>query len=353
MNLYDFSYIPSDYSNEYNIDFEYFKKNFDDNDKKYFILKNKIAMYYTSENGIYACFKENKHKKNDKYKKNCNYYFSGFFKEDDFYKKMMSKSIRYFSFFADYDKFLEDLANMAEAESWHNIGDPNKYNILKNYIHHTFLRLFEQNKIKYYSNGDKACINTGLLTRNFYEDIYMYFETNDTEFYRYKFIKCATSSDNCFEGIDLPEHATYVTDPSEVIFNSSYEVRTDWKHILSDEKNRNRFPEKYRNMDDDLLYPILEKSLEMAKKRAARNYRIAVPQFYSGNLQLLLPVVLGKGGEADLALVFKRYQYQDEPESKNKFYYKVYSNLTLSMAYNNARLLSRPASEWLDKVLDK
>ena len=90
-----------------------------------------------------------------------------------------------------------------------------------------------------------------------------------------------------------------------------------------------------------------------AKKRAARNYRIAVPQFYSGNLQLLLPVVLGGAGEADLALVFKRYQYEDKPESKNKFYYKVYSNLTLAMAYNNARLLSRPASEWLDKVLDK
>ena len=345
MDLFSFSFIPNNYSNDYDIDFAKFKNMFNSNNNKYFILKNKIAMYRIYENDIYACFS----KKPNKTK----YYFLGFFKEDEFYKKMRSHSIRHFSFFSDYDKFLEDLANMAEPESWHNIGDPNKYNILKNYIHHTYLRLFEQNKIKYYSNNNKACINTGLLTRNFYEDIYMYFEVNDSEFYKYKFVKCATSSDNCFEGIDLPEHATYVTDPSEVIFNSSYEVRTDWKHILSDKKNRDRFPDKYKNMDDELLYPILEKSLEMAKKRAARNYRIAVPQFYSGNLQLLLPVVLGGAGEADLALVFKRYQYEDKPESKNKFYYKVYSNLTLAMAYNNARLLSRPASEWLDKVLDK
>jgi len=80
------------------------------------------------------------------------------------------------------------------------------------------------------------------------------------------------------------------------------------------------------------------------KKRVYRNYKTAVPQFYrdkggAGCMQLLLPLCLEDPGKADLALAIEKN------EAGNA--YRGSTVLTLDMAYNNARLLARPDTEWL------
>lgn len=69
------------------------------------------------------------------------------------------------------------------------------------------------------------------------------------------------------------------------------------------------------------------------------NYKIAVPQYYDGKIQLLLPLCLTSGSpNPDLALVVHRL---------NDKTYTARTCLTLKMAYNNARLIVKPQSNWL------
>ncbi len=51
----------------------------------------------------------------------------------------------------------------------------------------------------------------------------------------------------------------------------------------------------------------------------------------------MLPLCLGKPNEASLAIVVEDMGA----------YYRAATCLTLSMAYNNARLLARPDRDWL------
>jgi hypothetical protein len=89
--------------------------------------------------------------------------------------------------------------------------------------------------------------------------------------------------------------------------------------------------------DNFQLRIALEGAIDHAVKRIQRNYKTAIPQYYQGRLQLLLPLCMTNKTKADLALV--AYRQGDV--------YLASTVLTLDMAYNNARLLTRPDSEWL------
>lgn len=56
------------------------------------------------------------------------------------------------------------------------------------------------------------------------------------------------------------------------------------------------------------------------------NYKTAVPQYYDGRIQLLLPICLTNKAAADLALVIER----------RNGVYRASTCLTLDMAINNA-----------------
>ena len=83
-----------------------------------------------------------------------------------------------------------------------------------------------------------------------------------------------------------------------------------------------------------------EAALQLAKKRAEWNYKTAVPMYYprDNKNNLLLPLAVVKEDVIDLALVVERL------ENGN---YQGHTILTLSMAYNNSRLITRPDSDWL------
>lgn len=88
---------------------------------------------------------------------------------------------------------------------------------------------------------------------------------------------------------------------------------------------------------------MLTGATDEARKRVQMNWRLAVPQFYwpkgihRGRIQLFLPLRRHANHAADLALVVEREGTR----------YVGYTILTVSMAYKNARLLSRPESDWL------
>ena len=69
------------------------------------------------------------------------------------------------------------------------------------------------------------------------------------------------------------------------------------------------------------------------------NYKTAVPQYYRGRIQLLIPICLVSESTPDLALVVSKNDAGTQ--------YLGHTCLTLDMAYNNARLIARPDSAWL------
>ena len=75
------------------------------------------------------------------------------------------------------------------------------------------------------------------------------------------------------------------------------------------------------------------------KKRVLANYKIAVPQYYKGKIQLLLPLCLVDSDIPDLALVVTK-----NPTGN---FYQGHTCLSIEMAYNNARLIAKPDSYWL------
>ena len=231
---------------------------------------------------------------------------------------------------------------MAQPENWDYQYSQSTKNlpVLYNYIHYTFKRLEIEAKISITAAKDKACFNTGLVTEN-YEDIFAFFTANSSK-------QSADDPDWFFQGFrkesdrdllsigKLPELAHYFDDPSSLLYDTRKEIRKNVDHIIDD--NRERFPEPFKSMTDNYQLRIaLEGAIDHAIKRIERNYKTAVPQFYQGRIQLLLPLCMTNRTSADLALVVY--------EEGNV--YLASTCLTLDMAYNNARLLAKPDNEWL------
>jgi hypothetical protein len=81
----------------------------------------------------------------------------------------------------------------------------------------------------------------------------------------------------------------------------------------------------------------LDGGLKHSIRLAQRSYRIAVPQYYYGRIQLLLPLYLRSADRPDLAVTLERHGD----------WYRAATVLYPDWAYRHARLLARPNSEWL------
>lgn len=283
---------------------------------------------------------------------------------------------------ADWEDRLDDLAGAAEPERWTYISVPAPYRIrlpiLDSYLKFTFLRLADEQRIA--EADDLACFNTGLLTPA-QEEIFGVFSVSDNfdparpvaHSNKKWFLKTwARSGDRILTSFaSLPGLATYWDDPGELIFNPSLRVQPNVDHILRD--NLNRFPEALGGQVDENGTPLdlgelppideeqpeaeqveeevdpepsgfphiariaLEGSIEHSLRMARRSYRVAVPQFHKGRIQLLLPLHLQDVSKVDLALTLER----------SGDWYRAATVLYPDWAYRHARLLSRPNSEWL------
>ena len=251
-----------------------------------------------------------------------------------------------FAWFPTYEKSIEFLAiNLADSEDWEFTDiKVRKYSILKNYLEHTFRKVKQENKVQYTQNNTYACFNTGLVTKNL-EAIYAFFEENK---------KVSSEHDNppfCFKAFlkesdsqllrifpgNLPETANYFHKPEDLIFNPGCKLIPQIDHIIED--NKSRFPSHMVGLDNNEIRRRLEGAINEAIKKVKTNYKIAVPQFYNNRIQLLLPLCLTPGSpNPDLALVTNKISADT---------YTARTCLTLKMAYNNARLIVKPQSEWL------
>lgn len=261
--------------------------------------------------------------------------------ENDLYK---------FAYLPNWPACLANLEKLAIRENWKfEAPDPLKKNqdnpILQNYIEHTFNRLAtlyndsDDNQCDNWigiANSKKVCLNTGLYTPE-YNEIFMCFIKNNIpnkqEWVLDAFVE--ESDPKLFDFPSLPKRAKYINNIEDLIFDTSLELRVNGAHILRDPENLKRIPEGIKEKPNLLL--LFNGAIEISKKRINLNYKTAVPQFFEGKIQLLVPICLEDISKTDIVLVVSRVNNV----------YIGHTCLTIDMAYNNARLLTKPEAEWL------
>lgn len=246
-------------------------------------------------------------------------------KDYDTISSLTTKENNKMAFFnVNWNDYTENIAKFAAPEIWSNDTYPNN-GILANYMINTYKKLQSERNIIF--ADDYALFNTGLFTK-YYEPIYAYHSGQNISF--------ITEYELGNIGIDnYPERANYFDDPSLLLFDWHYKINIHYKHILDDINNLKRLPE---NMQENKnILNNLNGSIETMKKRVSANYKLAIPQYFDGKIQLLLPLCLQSDDIPDLALVV----------TKVGNVYQGHTCLTLDMAYNNARLIAKPKSNWL------
>ena len=242
-------------------------------------------------------------------------------------------------YFQSMDEKLKHLSELAEDEDWdfRNTENARPLLILLNYMQNTYSRLAQEGKIEISDDDQYLTFNTGLVT-NSQEPIFAYAHKNLHHASRIPwYFKCWKKSGDIemTKFSKLPEMAEYTESPSVLFFDTSKELRTNFDHIVS--ANKDRFPEPYKKMGDYPLQNFLRGAIENAKERVKRNYRTAIPHYYKGRVQLLLPLYFDDPNKADLALAV----------DDHGTFYRACTCLTLEMAYNNARQIVRPEGDWL------
>ena len=241
------------------------------------------------------------------------------------------------------------LAKMAKDEKWNfdrqefkNENRKQTVPILINYLNYTFLRLQSEGKIALSKEEDKACINTGLQTDRG-KDIYATFfknqqarEKDQQDWTLFSFVD--SYSDKLSPFHSLPDIAEYIDDPADLVFNLEYRIEPNLDHFLV--KNAERLPKPLQG-DIKMAENAINGAIQSLHGMIRRNYKVAIPQWFENKIQLLLPLVLtNDDGVADLALVVER--------DDTRKIYRGKTILTMDMAYVDARLITKPADEWLN-----
>jgi cold shock CspA family protein len=247
-----------------------------------------------------------------------------------------------------HPKWAGSVATMAEREEWNYRVHPAKdqFTILRNYMKHTFMRLHElPNHLAYSADDNALAFNTGLVTP-FQEPIFALFRRRPEGKFGPPWVLRGFEKASSFSFLNLfggttPPLARYFDDAAQLVFDTRLPLSVNAEHVPHDST---RFPESLNQLTPrDLAMHVNAKAPE-GVERVRRNYKTAIPQFYRdgksgrGKVQLLLPVSLLRRDHVELALAV---------ELLDSGVYLGRTVLTLDWAYNNARLLTRPDTDWL------
>lgn len=289
----------------------------------------------------------------------------------------------------DWEQMLKDLDEMAlKGEQWDLPGEKQrgKRFILQQYIKYTFYKVMLDRL--YRENERFFVFNTGLVD-TYYNDIYCILEHNHTKsrFYpRYRFHCFAVwgqgngkslvtnFGDNRANRLAPPKYFDKLED---VFYDGSIEPICDYAHIIRENLSRlpieflgkifygaefkqiNESLNKYLKaqtannfkaveksiLENESALRLLKQRLEGAVQNSVKycrwNYKAAVPMYYprKNGISMLLPLFLTNSEKADVALVIQKVHSEA---------YQGETILTLAMAYQDARVIGRPSSDWLN-----
>lgn len=236
-----------------------------------------------------------------------------------------------------FANMLQYLSEAAESEPWTFSDVPNS--ILHKYIKGTFKQCYKQNKILYSDDRQYCCFNTGLLTPNGH-DIVALFEKNtrnDAQDWFLKGFKNITERSYMNIFSETPLLAEYTDNYEEFYFNPNYQIIINTDHILDD--NWERISEVVP-LSKSIVKGLLIGVVEEAKRKIKRNMRLVVPQFYKNKIMYLMPIDIPIDDENIVTMALA-------VELTKTNQYRANTIFTKEMAYEKARLLMKPESNWL------
>lgn len=245
----------------------------------------------------------------------------------------------------------ETLARMAKREEWNfqrSQFKEGKYRnqrlpILTSFLNYTFLRLQDLGRLAYSEDDQKMCFNTGLQTKEEKDIFAVFFRHQAPDKFKrpqWVFDLFAESYHPAMRDFrPPPEIATYITDPGDLVFDPKLKVDVNYDHMINTPENKDRLPDSLKSNDRTALL-TLKGSIESLRDKILRNYKVAIPHWYSNRIQLLLPLYLTNDAVADNALIVDK--------DKKSQIYLARTILTMDMAYIDARIITRPDREWLN-----
>jgi len=286
------------------------------------------------------------------------------------------------AYLESFPDVLNRLSEMALPEDWEfkNSSNPSQpLPILYNYLLQTFARLAFEKKVLIDDSSSYAVFNTGLVD-NIYKPIYALFRRQRNPIFPWLFWDfCKAAEGTTGKQLvrhfhPLPERAHYFEDPADVLYHPAAGIpQVDLAHVvvdnisrwpaefietnlpngfatvptdgLSEEESKQYFEELGKAIQADAAAyraytSRFESALELAVKRVSWNFKTAVPMYYPTvqKVQLLLPLCIMRDDVVDTSLAVER-----TPSGQ----YLGHTILPLDWAYNNARLVCRPDSDWL------
>ena len=282
-------------------------------------------------------------------------------------------------FVPDWTKAVNELSELSLPENWDYKDDPShSKRILSNYLKYSYYKAWLDGDV--YEENGYGIFNTGLVDRA-YDPIYCLLvpnrDANDVFGRKWTlgYFACRGKGDN---GKDLNRRISRYPNPpsyfrpeeaAQLFFDTTKELYCDYEHILLD--NMYRLPEEFilytlsydgtlRKMyeenrpfrmirdhivaDARLMRDLedgLKRAVDTAVKYASWNYKTAVPIYYprTNSISLLLPLhLVSDRAAAEAALVIEKL-----PNGN----YQGQTIFTMAMAYQDARQIARPNSDWL------
>lgn len=216
-----------------------------------------------------------------------------------------------FATLGPWDTTLPLLAELAEEEQWEEglVG-------LRDYLAVTFARLKREGKVAVSESGEFAAFDTGLLTRRDAERIFACFDVCAGKV-AWRLVEFSTDA----RVVPEPEPATYISAVEHLCLVPPY--RVELGRALRIEHN-----------------DALNRAIEVAVRRARRDYRVATPAYdpQTDEMRLLLPLCVEEQGDVDRALVLARL---------GEGTYEARATLPLKHARICARVVTSDLPTWL------
>ncbi len=237
-----------------------------------------------------------------------------------------------------FAKMIDYLASIAEEEKW-SFDDNAPNIILHKYIKGTFKQCYAQGKILLSDDKSYSCFNTGLLTKNGNDIVAMFSKNTKADAQEWYMMGYKDITERQFLNTfnSVPEIATYTENYEQYYFNPNYPIVLSTDHILDDNWERIK---EIVPLSKSIVKGLLVGVVEESKKRVQRNLRLVIPQFYNNQIMYLLPIQIPVDDDKyeTMALAIELTATKQ---------YRANTIFTKAMAYEKARLLMKPESNWL------
>lgn len=237
-----------------------------------------------------------------------------------------------------FKRSIEALARMAEDETW-TLEEDKPNSVLAKYILGTFKQCYNQDKFLYTEDKQHCCFNTGLLTPNGNDILCVFMKNDRPDAQPWVLSFFADKTERRYMDLfkDIPPLATYTDNYEEFYFNPNYEIIISTDHILDDnwERIKSVVP-----LSKSIVKSLMIGVIEETKVKIKRNIRLVVPQYYHDQIMYLLPIRIPIGDDEYVTMALA----VELTQSKK---YRANTIFTKEMAYEKARLLMKPESNWL------